>query len=71
MPQKQPNLFFKYGNIAIQMGVMIGLSVWGGQKLDEKYPHSIPLFTIILSLLGICAALYLALKDFIRPGGKQ
>jgi hypothetical protein len=45
--------------------------VWGGQKLDEKYPHSIPLFTIILSLLGICAVLYLALKDFIRPGGPQ
>ena len=65
--QKQPNLFFKYGNIAIQMGAIIGLSAWGGQKLDEYYQNSTPVFTIVLSLLGISAALYLALKDFIKP----
>ena len=64
---KQPNLFFKYGNIAIQMGVIIGLSTWGGQKLDGYYKMSTPVFTIVLSLLGISAALYVALKDFIKP----
>jgi len=66
MPPKQPNLFLKYSNLAIQMGVVIGLSAWGGQKLDEKYKNSTPLFTIILSLLGIAAALYLVLKDFMK-----
>ena len=65
--QKQPNLFFKYSGLAIQMGVIIGLSAWGGQKLDTHYQNKNPLFTIILSLLGIGAALYLALKDFIKP----
>lgn len=49
------------------MGVIIGLSVWGGQKLDEKYGNSIPVFTIVLSLLGIIASMYLVLKDFINP----
>jgi hypothetical protein len=67
MSQKQPNLFFKYGNIAIQMGVIIGISVWGGQKLDERSGNSIPVYTIVLSLLGIIASMYLALKDFIHP----
>ena len=65
--QKQPNLFFKYGNIAIQMGAIIGLSVWGGQKLDSHYQNITPVFTIVLSLVGIAAALYVALKDFIKP----
>jgi hypothetical protein len=68
MPQqKQPNLFFKYGNIAIQMGAIIGLSCWGGVKLDEHYENKTPVFTIVLSLLGIGAALYLAIKDLINP----
>ncbi|MEI6021087.1 MAG: AtpZ/AtpI family protein [Bacteroidota bacterium] len=66
MPQKQPNLFLKYSNLAVQMGVIIGLFAWGGQKLDEKYHQITPIWTIILSLLGIAASLYLVLKDFIK-----
>ena len=65
MPQKQPNLFLKYSNLAIQMGVIIGFSAWGGQKLDEKYHLNNQIWTIICSLSGIAAALYLVLKDFI------
>jgi hypothetical protein len=68
MPQqKPPNLFFKYGNLALQMGVIIGLTTWGGQKLDEHYQNHTPVFTIVLSLLGIIAAMYLSLKDLIKP----
>jgi len=67
MPQKQPNLLLKYSNLALQMGVIIGLSAWGGNKLDTYYKNSTPIFTIILSLLGIAAALYVVLKDFINP----
>jgi F0F1-type ATP synthase assembly protein I len=67
MPPKQPNLLFKYSNMAIQMAVVIGLSAWGGQKLDAHYALQTPVFTIVLSLLGIAAALYLVLKDFIQP----
>jgi F0F1-type ATP synthase assembly protein I len=66
MQQKQPNLFVKYSNLAIQMGVIIGLSVWGGQKLDGHYHNTTPVFTIILSLTGIGAALYIVLKDFLK-----
>jgi F0F1-type ATP synthase assembly protein I len=62
-----PNPFFKYGNLAIQMGLIIGLSVWGGQKLDGHYKNATPVFTIVLSLLGIGAALYLVIKDLIKP----
>lgn len=66
MPQKQPNLFLKYSNLAIQMGLIIGLSAWGGQKIDEHYKNTTPVFSIILGLSGVIAALYLVLKDFIK-----
>ncbi len=53
--------------MALQMGVVIGLAAWGGKKLDAHYQNSKPIFTIVLSLIGIAAALYLVLKDFIKP----
>jgi hypothetical protein len=64
---KQPKSFLKYGNLAIQMGVIIGLGAWGGKKLDVHYGTSKPYYTIILSLVAIATALYLVLKDFIKP----
>lgn len=64
---KQPNLFFKYGNMAIQMAAIITITTWGGQKLDEHFQNQTPVFTIVLSLTGIVAALYLSLKDLIKP----
>ncbi len=53
--------------MAIQLGVTIGLGAWGGYKLDQYYNNRNPVFTSILSLLGIAAGLYLVLKDFIKP----
>lgn len=67
MPQNQPNQFVKYSNLAIQMGLVIGLSAWGGNQLDQYFKLKTPVFTIILSLLGIFASIYLVLKDFIKP----
>jgi len=56
----------KYSGIAVQMGVVIFLTTWGGTKLDKIVQLKQPVFTIILSLLGVFAAIYLAIKDFIR-----
>ena len=66
-PQKQPNQIVKYSSLGIQMAVIIGLSAWGGNKLDIHYKNITPVYTIFLSLLGIAAALYIVLKDFIKP----
>ncbi len=49
------------------MAVTIGLGCWGGYKLDQTYPNKYHVYTIILSLFSIFAALYLVLKDFIKP----
>ncbi len=66
-PPNPPNPYLKYGNMALQMGVIIGLGAWGGKKLDEHFGTSKPYYTIVLSLLSIAIALYLVLKDFIKP----
>ena len=66
-PQKQPNSYIKYSNMALQMGITIGLGAWGGKKLDEYLHNTKPIFTAVLSLIGIAAGLYLVLKDFIKP----
>ena len=65
LPRKQPNPFLRFSNIAIQMGAIIGLSTWGGVKLDAHFKTQRPYYTIVLSLLGIGIALYVVIKDVI------
>jgi len=58
--------YARYTGIAFQMGVIIFLTTWGGIKLDQLAGFSKPVFTIILSLLGVFAAIYTAIKDFLK-----
>lgn len=58
--------FAKYSGIVVQMGVVIFLTTWGGTKLDKILQLKQPVFTIVLSLLGVFTAIYLAIKDFIK-----
>jgi F0F1-type ATP synthase assembly protein I len=67
-PQQKPlNAFAKYGALGIQMAAIIGGGCYSGFKLDEYYKTTTPVFTIILSLLSIALAMYVVLKDFIKP----
>jgi F0F1-type ATP synthase assembly protein I len=58
--------FAKYTGLGIQMIVIILIATWGGTKLDKLFLLETPVFTIILSLLGVFAAIYTAVKDFIK-----
>lgn len=71
LPRKQPNAFFRFSNLGIQMGVIIGLSAWGGVKLDEHFKTKHPYFTIVLSLFGVAAALYVVIKDVIKQSDDE
>jgi len=48
------------------MIAVILVMTWGGIKLDKLIGLSTPVFTIILSLLGVFAGIYIAVKDFIK-----
>jgi F0F1-type ATP synthase assembly protein I len=58
--------FTRYSGIAFQMIGIILVTTWGGIKLDKLTGTNKPVFTIILSLLGVFAAIYTAVKDFIK-----
>jgi F0F1-type ATP synthase assembly protein I len=69
--QKSPenkglNDFGRYSGMAFQMIAVILITTWGGIELDKLAKFQTPVFTIILSLLGVFAAIYTALKDFIK-----
>jgi F0F1-type ATP synthase assembly protein I len=69
--QKNPenrglNDFGRYSGMAFQMIAIILITTWGGIQLDKLAKFHTPVFTIILSLLGVFAAIYTALKDFIK-----
>jgi len=57
--------YSKYSTIAIQMVVIIVATSFGGVKLD-KLAGTKPLFTVILSLLGVAAAMWLVIKSALR-----
>lgn len=58
--------YARYTGLGVQMIVIILITVWGGIKLDDLFLLKTPVFTIILSLTGVAAAIYTAVKDFIK-----
>ncbi len=58
--------FARYSGLAFQMIGIILITTWGGVKLDKLAGSRIPVFTIVLSLFGVFAAIYIAVKDFIK-----
>jgi F0F1-type ATP synthase assembly protein I len=50
------------------MGVIIGFSAWGGQKIDEHFNLTKPYLTIVCSLVGVAFALYLIIREVIKMG---
>lgn len=66
--KKQPLTDYgRYAGVALQMGAIITLGVWGGVKLDEKFPlGKFPVFTITLSLLSVFASMYFVIKDISK-----
>jgi F0F1-type ATP synthase assembly protein I len=65
------NNFAKYTSIAFQMMITIVLFSLGGFKLDEWLETKFPIFTVILTLIGVFAGIYYAIKDFINFTDKK
>ena len=58
--------FARYTGMTFQMVGIILITTWGGIKLDHLANFKTPVFTIILSLFGVFAAIYVVVKDFIK-----
>jgi hypothetical protein len=64
--KKQLNAYARYSSLAFQMFAIIGLGIFGGVKLDEWLKLRFPVFTVIMSVVSVGAAVYFAIKDLIR-----
>ena len=63
--------YARFSGIAVQMGVIIGVSAWGGKKIDQHFNFNKPYLTILCSLLGVAFALYLIIREVINLGNKN
>lgn len=65
---KRPPLesYARYSNLAFQMFAIIGIGIFGGVKLDQWLGIGFPIFSILLSIISVAAAIYIAIKDLIR-----
>lgn len=61
---QQARQFIQYSGMAFQMGVIIVLGVFAGQKMDA-YFHTAPYLLVGMALFSIFAALYTTLKDIL------
>lgn len=61
--EKRPlNAYVKYSGLGFQMVVIIGAFTFAGYKLDESQNNSTPIYTAILSLVGVAISLYFIFK---------
>ena len=66
--EKRPPLesYARYSGLAFQMFAIIGVGIFGGVKLNQWIGIKFPVFTILLSILSVAAAIYAAIKDLIK-----
>jgi F0F1-type ATP synthase assembly protein I len=59
--------YARYTSIAVQMAVVILLGVFGGVGLDRWLQIKFPIFTLILSLASVALAIYIVIREFLKP----
>lgn len=66
--EKHPPLesYARYSSLAFQMFAIIGIGIFGGVKLDEWLNIGFPVFTVLMSIISVAAAIYTAVKDLIK-----
>jgi len=65
-PRLPLNDYARYSSIALQMLVIIVLGVVGGYLLDKWIGWKFPVFTVLLSILSVAAAIYVVIKDLLK-----
>ena len=65
LQRKQANAYLKYSGMAFQMGAIIAVFSFIGQKVDAHYESTTSYWTAGFALVGVCFALYFLLKDVL------
>ena len=64
-PKKLPD-YAKYSGMGLQMLVIMLAGVFGGKYLDKLVAPPFPVFTLLLTLLGVAVAIWYFIKDFLK-----
>lgn len=64
--QKASNSYLKYSGMAFQMMAICAVFAVGGIFADRALAWNFPLFTVLLSIAGVCLAMYSSLRDFMK-----
>jgi len=65
------NEYAKYSSISMQMIIIILLGVFGGRELDKLTQFKFPVFTVVLSISSVFLAMYIIIKDLLKPKNKN
>jgi len=65
--KKSLDNYTRYSSIAFQMLIIILIGVFGGIKLDQWLKLTVPVFTIVLSILAVILSIYTVTKDLLKP----
>lgn len=68
--RKKMRNYAKYSGMGFQMAGTVLIGALLGRWIDNKMANETPYFTILLVVLFTAAAMYLAIKDFIKPPTK-
>lgn len=69
--RKLPDALVKYSGLSIKMAIAILGGVYLGKFIDEKLTLETPVFTLILSLLGLALAIVIIIKDTVGFNAKK
>lgn len=61
--KQEYNKYLKYSSLGFQMIASIGGMAWLGHYLDGRWTLETPWMTILFSLLGVTASIYLLIKQ--------
>lgn len=57
------NSYLKYGNLTVQLFGAIGLSAWGGHKLDQYFRFSFPVFLLSLVMVTFAGMMFMVYRS--------
>ena len=60
------NQYLKYSGMAFQMLGVTAVFAAGGVLTDRRLAWRVPVFTIVLTIVGVFMALYSSLREFIK-----
>ena len=65
--KNKTNVYLKYSGLGIQLIAIVALGAFAGVKLDKAFPIGrFPLFTLLLTLFALAAAMYFLFKEAMR-----